>query len=495
MRRALVAGILALTAGLTAAVSAEGGTIKEEAGPASVKVVSDGHPVNLHYDSGGTQTDPGDDEIDVRQHVHLVQIKVKHQGLPEIGWSANLRDMWVEHPVWQFANEMFSSTYQAHAPAYARETFDVEFRDWSFKIHLNIQTPVYKDNRCEGRCELPYFGRYDGVRLPAALTLNGTDFLIWFAAEEFRRCHPDPPIIVTICPPPGFDFPEQALYDATPNVTSGYYVAEVDAKIQPGPPLNQLATHAADQLGGRIADSSEAPSNFGTTELDRGLPLSSLPPALLQAPQPLQFAASGDQRAAGIPPGSQASIPQALEAILLLLAILVVPFAILYHRLKPDRILYHPLRRRIYNAVVSSPGIHLGALAADLDVPYQTVEYHATRLEEAHILASRVFGNKRCFFLNGGRFTALEQHVNALLQRQQPRRILETLAATERLTQRDIAQNLGVHDSTIHWHLKHMRSLDLIKVLPGRPKVLSLDDTVRSVVQKSLDETRAAGRP
>jgi len=64
-------------------------------------------------------------------------------------------------------------------------------------------------------------------------------------------------------------------------------------------------------------------------------------------------------------------------------------------RLRPDRLLEHPLRLRVLRAIEDDPGVRMHHLAARLGRDYHAVRYHVERLEEAGLI--HAVGRRRLY--------------------------------------------------------------------------------------------------
>lgn len=122
----------------------------------------------------------------------------------------------------------------------------------------------------------------------------------------------------------------------------------------------------------------------------------------------------------------------------------------LYTRLKPSRLLDHPLRERFVAIVKESPGITFGELQRRLGVGAGTVTHHARMLEKARIVFSSPDGQQRRFFpIGSGRVDAVPPL---------PERVLSTLREKGARSAADLARDLGVSRQAVHYHLKQLEA-------------------------------------
>ena len=124
------------------------------------------------------------------------------------------------------------------------------------------------------------------------------------------------------------------------------------------------------------------------------------------------------------------------------------PFLLaLYTRLRPSRILDHPVRRRITELVQEDPGISFSELARLAGIAPGQLTHHARMLEKAGVVFSSPDGQTRRFFhVGAGRLAS----VPPLSQR-----ALDRLRVGPRRAS-DLAKDLGVSRQALHYHLKHL---------------------------------------
>lgn len=119
----------------------------------------------------------------------------------------------------------------------------------------------------------------------------------------------------------------------------------------------------------------------------------------------------------------------------------------LYTRLRPSKMLNHPLRRSIADTVQREPGIAFGELARAVGIAPGQLTHHARMLEKAGIVFSSPDGQTRRFFHVGmGRLPSvppLAERALSLL-RERPRHASE------------LARDLGVSRQALHYHVKQL---------------------------------------
>jgi len=139
--------------------------------------------------------------------------------------------------------------------------------------------------------------------------------------------------------------------------------------------------------------------------------------------------------------------------------------AALYTRLRPSRILDHPLRRAIVDLVQKEPGISFSEIARRLDIAPGQLTHHARMLEKAGIVFSSPHGQTRRFFHVGhGRLETVAPLAERAL-----------LALRERpMRASDLAKALGVSRQALHYHVKQLvADGKLVALSEGGETVLS----------------------
>ena len=121
-----------------------------------------------------------------------------------------------------------------------------------------------------------------------------------------------------------------------------------------------------------------------------------------------------------------------------------------FTRIRRDRVLEHERRELILGAITAEPGVHLGALARDLDLATGTLVHHLRILQQAGLVQVRRQGN-RVHFVPAGHRGPLPA-VRSDLQK----RILAMLGANPGLSQSDLALKLEEPRNTVAYHVRRL---------------------------------------
>lgn len=136
----------------------------------------------------------------------------------------------------------------------------------------------------------------------------------------------------------------------------------------------------------------------------------------------------------------------------------------LFSRIEDGKVLEHPTRRRIHDAIASEPGIHFQALSRKADIGRGALEHHLRKLAAAGIVTVRRAPGFTCYFLKGTIDRHL-LHAAPALRTEGSRAVLQAVAANPGASSRDLAAALGISPSTASYHLKRLELAGL--VAPG----------------------------
>jgi DNA-binding transcriptional ArsR family regulator len=119
-------------------------------------------------------------------------------------------------------------------------------------------------------------------------------------------------------------------------------------------------------------------------------------------------------------------------------------------------------RRRIFELIKMSPGIHLREIVRELELPYGTAEYHLRVLEEEEIVRAVVEDNFRRYF--PADFAYSDRAVLGLLRKRPIRRIAVVLLERGELTHQELAAAADLKPSTLSYHLQRLEAAKVVVV-------------------------------
>jgi len=143
-----------------------------------------------------------------------------------------------------------------------------------------------------------------------------------------------------------------------------------------------------------------------------------------------------------------------------LAALLVAPLA---SRLQRGELLENDKRRAIYEEIQDNPGVNLRGLAEGLDLAWGTLLHHLRKLEDNHLITSDRYGKYRRFFLNGSTYSEDEQERLAALSTPSTARVAEYILENPGANQSEIGDAIGVTASTILFHVRRLKEVDLVE--------------------------------
>lgn len=142
--------------------------------------------------------------------------------------------------------------------------------------------------------------------------------------------------------------------------------------------------------------------------------------------------------------------------------------AVLFHRLDDRDALENELRSRLLEIIRDDPGIHASEVRRRAGCGQGTLQYHLQVLVDAgFVVKLRVGGYKRLF--EAGSMPADEMHRLGVLKGGSATEILAIVKSQPGMTQREIADRLGIDEAAIHRTLEKMEAVDLVtRVRDGR---------------------------
>jgi predicted transcriptional regulator len=110
-------------------------------------------------------------------------------------------------------------------------------------------------------------------------------------------------------------------------------------------------------------------------------------------------------------------------------------------------------RRRIYEQINKSPGIHFRELERRLKLVVGSLQYHLQCLEKKNLIRTQIDGDYVRYFTKDQRLNETDRKILSLLRRSGCRHILIQLLNNPDLNNKQLSQALGLSPSTISWNL------------------------------------------
>ncbi len=134
----------------------------------------------------------------------------------------------------------------------------------------------------------------------------------------------------------------------------------------------------------------------------------------------------------------------------------------LFSRIEDPRLLDHPVRRLVYEAVEANPGIHVQALVRLTGRPRNTVEHHVRKLAAAGLLVLRDHNGYRCCFAKGQARQVMD--AAPFLKAPGARQLLAAVRAAPGLSVRQAAAQAGLSPATASYHLQRLEQAGLLTI-------------------------------
>ncbi|MFO1534986.1 MAG: helix-turn-helix domain-containing protein [Thermoplasmatota archaeon] len=133
----------------------------------------------------------------------------------------------------------------------------------------------------------------------------------------------------------------------------------------------------------------------------------------------------------------------------------------------PGRVLKHPLRQRIRDAVQTAPGILPQTLAAQLGCNRSTVRYHVSRMQAAGILRVVSYNQRAHLFVST--MTPEDQDALAVLQRGRTWDLARQVALNPGQPQCDLTTNLHMSRKILRKYVDRLLQKGLIQEVDDPP--------------------------
>lgn len=137
----------------------------------------------------------------------------------------------------------------------------------------------------------------------------------------------------------------------------------------------------------------------------------------------------------------------------------------LFTRVRPDKLLDHPTRRAIHDAVAAEPGIHLHALCRRLEKARGVVDHHVAKLVEGGRLLRHEAGGYACLFPR--RTDRRVMAAAPALRSPSARRLLDSVCREPGMAPSLLAHRLGLNRATVHHHLRRLEEAGLVSTRPS----------------------------
>ena len=134
-------------------------------------------------------------------------------------------------------------------------------------------------------------------------------------------------------------------------------------------------------------------------------------------------------------------------------------------------------RKKIYDQIKKSPGIHFRELQRRLDLVVGDLQYHLHYLEKRNLIKASTDGDYVRYFTRDRSLTENERKILYFLRRSSCRHILIQLLNNPNLNNKELSQAVGLSPSTISWNLNKLIEAGIIeKTRTGRISTFTIVD-------------------
>jgi predicted transcriptional regulator len=134
-------------------------------------------------------------------------------------------------------------------------------------------------------------------------------------------------------------------------------------------------------------------------------------------------------------------------------------------------------RKRIYDQIKKSPGIHFREIQRRLELVVGSLQYHLHYLEKRNLIKASSDGDYVRYFARDRSLTETERKILSLLRRSSCRHILIQLLKNPNLNNKELSQAVGLSPSTISWNLNKLVEAGIIeRVKIGRISTFTIVD-------------------
>jgi DNA-binding MarR family transcriptional regulator len=151
--------------------------------------------------------------------------------------------------------------------------------------------------------------------------------------------------------------------------------------------------------------------------------------------------------------------------------------------MKPEELTKLGPRRNIYQYVLNYPGLHLRQLARDLGMSYSTIKYHLDYLIKNDLIVQKTESKYLRYYVKDKVGTD-EKTLILLLRKKVSREMLVLFLFHLCASQSELSKRIGVHPTTIEYHLKKLLEADIIEHAPIKDGLIPFHEHPRFLKRK-----------
>lgn len=119
-------------------------------------------------------------------------------------------------------------------------------------------------------------------------------------------------------------------------------------------------------------------------------------------------------------------------------------------------------RKRIYELIRDSPGVHLRELTRRLDIVIGSLQYNLHYMEKKNMIYSIKDEDYVRYFVKDRKFGEDEQNILSFLRRTACRHILINLLQNGTMNNKELSDAVALSPSTVSWHLNKLAGSGVI---------------------------------
>jgi predicted transcriptional regulator len=133
-------------------------------------------------------------------------------------------------------------------------------------------------------------------------------------------------------------------------------------------------------------------------------------------------------------------------------------------------VLWLTSRKRIFDLIIASPGIHFREIQRRLQMATGALGYHLKVLQNSGVVKSETYGKFLRYYPIA--FGTSDMSFLSALRQENVRKILVHLMLKPKSTHAEIVKSLSLSPSAISWYLRRLKSTDIVvsEVENGRAK-------------------------
>ena len=120
------------------------------------------------------------------------------------------------------------------------------------------------------------------------------------------------------------------------------------------------------------------------------------------------------------------------------------------------------VRRRIYNCIVESPGLHFREIQRRTALATGSIDYHLHQLYKNGLIKLEKDKNYTRYYPLTKNWSDEEKKILSLLRNTKMRHIIVFLVSKKKSTPLKIAEETGISLSTLSWYLKQLQENEII---------------------------------